>query len=109
MIDLFFQYLNEFVLIRIDGKNLLFGNTTYKNQLATFDGLKLNRQGTIREFPDLATNIHWETIARERFKQKINSMQSEEEIEKYLIEDLRKFGYIPKLKQKKGFRIQKIQ
>ena len=109
MIDLFFQHLNEFVLVRIDGHKILFGNTNYKGQLASIDGLKLNHNGVINEFPDLIGNNSWRDIAIQRFKDKIKDMSNEEEIAIYVIDDLKKHNYIPKLKQKKGFRIEKIK
>ena len=71
-------------------------------------GLKLNYSGTIKEFPDLKDNLDWRKIAIERFKKRIREMNNEEEISQYIINDLKKYGYIPKLKQKKGFRIQRI-
>lgn len=109
MIDIFFEFMNEFILVRIEGSNVQFANTTYNNNLATIDGLKLNQQGVIKEFPDLKDNVEWRRIAITRFKDKIKTLETEEKISDYIITDLRKYGYIPKYKQRKGFRIIKIQ
>ena len=109
MIDLLFQFANEFILVRIEGSKVLFSNTAFGNKMTTIDGLKLDYKGVCREFPDLETNPDWKKIAIERFKNKINGMSSEEDISNYIIEDLRKHGYIPKSKQRKGFRIEKIK
>lgn len=108
MIDLFFQLANEFIIIRIEGNKILFGNSSYGAKMSTIEGLKLNYNGVCREFPDLETRDDWKEEAIERFKDKIKSMKNEEEISSYLIQDLKKYGYIPKLKQKKGFRVEKI-
>lgn len=109
MIDLFFQYLNEYILVRIDGKNILFGNTAYKGQMATIDGLQLSMEGAIKEFPDLKNNINWREEAIKRFKDKIEKLSSEQDISEYIINDLKNYGYIPKLKQRAGFRVEKIK
>ena len=69
----------------------------------------MNYKGTIKEFPDLKNNDNWKKIARERFKEKIKSFNSEEDIADYLINDLKKVGYVPLLKQKKGFRMEVIK
>lgn len=109
MISLVFDYLGEKVLVVIDGKNIKFGNTTFGARLSTIEGLKLSYSGVCREFPDLELNPNWDKLAIKRFKEKIEKFETEEEIEKYIIEDLKKFGYVPKKRQKKGFRMEDIK
>lgn len=109
MIDLFFNYLNEYILVRIEGKKILFGNTSYKGQMATIEGLQLSKEGAIKEFPELKDRTDWREEAIRRFKDTIEQLPSEEDIAQYIINDLKKYGYIPKLKQRQGFRIEKIQ
>ena len=104
MIELIFYYGNEVVLIRIDGKDIEFGNSSYGNKLASIDGLYLDREGTIKEFPDLKDREDWKLEAIKRFKDYIKSLRNEDEISDYLIKELKTKGYIPKYKQKKGFR-----
>jgi len=106
---LLFKFGNERIFIIIDGTTVKFGNTLFGSQVASIEGLKLNYQGVIREFPDLEHNQNWSEEAMKRFKQKIKSCKNEEEVADYLIDDLKKYGYIPYLKQKKGFRPEVIK
>jgi len=108
MIQLLFDYLNEKVIILIDGKNIRFGKTDYGAQTTTIDGLQLNYSGCIKEHPDLKGDSDWRKKSIKRFKYAINKLNNEEEISNYIINDLRKHNYIPKLKQKQGFRPVKI-
>lgn len=104
MIDLIFYFGTDIIFVRVDGANIQFSTSDYASRLATIDGLKLSHAGVLKEFPDLKDNPNWNLEAIARFKEKIRDMQNEEEIAKYLIEDLRKFGYVPRWKQKAGFR-----
>lgn len=108
MIDLIFQFGSEIILVKVDGTNIQFGNSGQGNKLATLEGLRLNYNGVVREFPDLETDPEWRSKALIRFKDKISKFRNENEIADYLIEDLRKFGYLPKLKQRAGFRPVKL-
>lgn len=108
MIDIIFRYATEHILVKIDGNSILFGNTLYGAKLATIDGLRLNHDGVIKEFPDLKDNPSWREEAIYRFKLKIKEMRTEEEIVNYIIEDLKKYGYIPLFKQRAGFRKVKL-
>lgn len=109
MIDLIFHLGSEIILVRIEGNRIMLGNTIYGGQMATIDGLQLSYEGVIKEFPDLKGESNWKKEAIFRFKNKINEMKNEDEIAEYIIEDLKKYGYVPKLKQKKGFRMEKIR
>lgn len=108
MIDLIFNYGSEIVIVKINGKTILFGNTSDGAKMATIDGLKLDFNGTIREFPDLAKEINWREKAIERFKEHIRNINSEDDIASYIIHELKTKGYSPKLKQKAGFRPERI-
>jgi len=108
MIDLMFQLAGDYILVRIDGNNILFGNTASGAQMATIDGLKLSREGAMKEFPDLKDNDDWRKIAIERFKAKIQSMPVEDSKAAYIIADLKNYGYRPLYKQKQGWRGEKI-
>ena len=103
MITLLFVYGNETVRITIDGKDLTFltSNSPYPSKI---NQLRISKEGCVKEFPDLIDDPDWRTKSIERFNQKIQRMNNEEEIAQYLIEDLKKVGYIPKIKQVKGFR-----
>lgn len=107
MIGLIFQFGSEIVEVRID-KSMIYFRTSQFMNFSTIDGLKLNRSGVIKEFPDLANDENWKQIAIQRFKDKIKSMETEEQISNYILEDLKKFGYVPLYKQKQGYRREKI-
>jgi hypothetical protein len=109
MISLVFDYLGEKILVVIEGKNIKFGNTAYGAGLASIEGLKLNYAGVCREFPDLEMNPRWREEVIKRFKWKIEELKTEKEIENYIISDLKKYGYIPKKRQVKGFRMEDIK
>lgn len=109
MIDIIFTYFSDTILVRINGNNITFGNTTQGAKMATIEGLKLNQSGVIKEFPDLKDDNEWRKKAIERFKNKIKDMASEEEVYRYIIQDLEKYGYVPRIKQKAGFRPERIK
>ena len=108
MIDLVFHFGADVVLVKIDGTNVLFGNSSQGGQIAPIQNLKLSKSGVIKEFPDLKDNANWHEEAAKRFKEKIKSLKSEDERAEYIIEDLKKFGYTPRFKQRRGCRVEKI-
>jgi hypothetical protein len=109
MIDLIFIHASEIALVRIRGHQVTFGSSIYGAKMADISGLRLDFNGTIREFPDLKDDLNWRTKAIDRFKEKIKQLDSEEKISDYIIYELRNKGYTPTLKQKEGFRPAKIQ
>ena len=109
MIYLYFDYFGEKILIEVNGNKVWFSNSQYGNVKATIDHIQLNYSGVIKEFPDLRNNDNWKEIARQRFKDKIKSLNKENDIVNYLITDLKKFGYVPLMKQKRGFRTEVIR
>jgi len=104
MIDIIFYRGTEIVLIRVQGHNIQFANSIYGSKLANIDGIKLDYKGVLKEFPDLKDNPDWNKEAIKRFKEKIIILDKEENISDYIIKDFIKFGYIPKFRQKAGFR-----
>ena len=109
MLEVLFYFGKEIVLITINGKTVMFGNTSFGSRLATIDGLKLNYSGVIKEFPDLKDNPLWREEAIKRFKAHCESLPNEDAIANYVIEDLKKYGYQPKFKQRQGFRPEAIK
>ena len=110
MIQILFKFLDDMEIVVIDGKNVMFGNTTFGAKLATIDGLKLDYAGVIREFPDLELNPEWREISIERFKEKINKMKTEREIASYLIDELQMVGHKPlKIQLGSGYRWRKVK
>jgi len=108
MEELIFHFGNDVVFVRIDNANILFGNTSQGAMIAPLQFLKLSKAGVIKEHPDLENNPDWQKEAVRRFKEKIISLPNEKARGDYIIEDLKKHGYIPKFRQKKGFRVEKI-
>jgi len=108
LIGLIFQLGPEIVEVRVDNNNIQFRNNDSNGMFTTIEGLKLNKVGVIKEFPDLKDNEDWQNIARERFKEKIKSMKTEMERANYIIDDLKKYGYEPKYRQRQGFRPEKL-
>lgn len=104
MIDYIFHFGNEVILVKVDGTNVTFGNTTYGAMMAPIEGLKLDKDGVIKEFPDLSYAEDWREQAIFRFKSKIKDMANEKEIGNFIIKDLKKYGYVPYLMQVKGMR-----
>lgn len=109
MITIIFEHLNEKVLLQVEGNKVWFSTTTFGNVRASIEHLKLNYTGVVREFPDLEERDDWREEAIKRFKKNIESMKSEDDVSRYLINDLKKFNYIPLLKQKNGFRAEVIR
>lgn len=108
MIDLIFNYANDVLLVQIRGQDIKFATTTFGARLADISGLKLDYNGTIREFPDLKDDIEWREKAIIRFKEHIKTLRDEQAIAEYVIYELRTKGYTPKLKQIAGFRPVKL-
>ena len=109
MIELMFGFGTEKVLVIVNGNDIRFSQTNQGNQQATIDGLKLDYNGVIREHPDLEVREDWREEAIKRFKKKIDGFNSNKEIAKYIIEDLKKYGYKPVLLQEEGHRPRRIE
>lgn len=107
MRDILFKKGTEVVVIRIDGKNLTFAKQQGQFlQFAKIEGLQLSPAGIIQEFPDLKDKPieEMKQEAIKRFKEYINNMKTEEEIQDYLIQDLAKHGYKAFKLKRQGFR-----
>ena len=109
MIGLIFQLGPEIIEVRVDKNNIQFRNNQSNGMFTTIEGLKLNKVGVIKEFPDLKDNEEWQSIARQRFKDKIKTMKTEMERANYIVEDLKKYGYKPMYRQRQGFRVERIK
>jgi hypothetical protein len=102
-----FQRGTEMTVVKIQGKNLVFGQMKGANPIyTTIEGLKLNPATIIKEFPDLEgkpiNEIKKEAVAR--LKQHIKTMKSEFEIKDYVNNDLKKHGYKMIMWHKQGWR-----
>jgi len=107
MIGIIFQFGAETVEVRVKDSSVYFRENQFKTW-ADIDGLKLDRSGVIKEFPELKDDEDWQSKARERFKEKMKTMKTEKERAEYVLDDLSKFGYIPRYWQQSGFRPVKL-
>ena len=103
MIGIVFVLGSETIEVRIQNSNVYF-RTAQLQQFVDIGGLKLNKEGSIKEFPDLKDNKEWKEEVIKRFKEKIKNMKTETEQVKYVIEELSKQGYRWMYYQKNGFR-----
>lgn len=109
MIGTLFEFGGEVIEVRLNGTNILFRKTETNGLFAPLEALQLSKQGAIKEWPDLADNHSWKEIAIQRFKAKIAELNNEDKAMEFVINDLRKFGYKPLIKQRAGFRPEKIK
>lgn len=109
MIDLIFYYDTEIIFVRVRGSDVTFSTSLQPNKYASIEGLKISKKGVLKEYPDLKNKQDWRDIAIKRFKEHLKSLNNEEEVCKYVISELKKIGYIPKYKQKAGFRREVIK
>ena len=107
MIGIIFNFGADIVEVRIKDNNLFFRTSQFQN-FGDIDGIKLNKVGVLKEFPDLKDNEDWQSIARNRFKDKIKQMKTEREQADYVKNDLQKFGYTPMWEMVQGFRPKKL-
>ena len=107
MIGIVFNFGTDIVEVMIKDNTLFFRTSQFQN-FGDIDGIKLNKVGVLKEFPDLKDNEDWQSIARQRFKDKIKQMKTEREQADYVISDLQKYGYTPMWEQVQGFRPRKL-
>ena len=103
MIGVTFRYAGEIVEVRISNDKVYFRTLT-SLQFSDISGLKLNKAGVLKEFPELKDEKDWKKITQERFKEKIKNMDNEYQRMQYVIDDLSKHGYKAEYLQKEGFR-----
>ena len=108
MQEIMFRFGSETALVVIRGSDVQFGSSSFGKALVDISHLKLNYRGVCEEFPDLELRKDWREEAVKRFKEKIKSMKSEEEVSEYIINELKPHGYIPYLKRRDGFRPVKL-
>ena len=87
----------------------MFANSSQGSLWCPIDGLKLSKDGVVKEFPDLEFDADWHDSAVKRFKDRIELLGKESAVAEYIIKDLRNFGYTPKFYQEAGFRKRRIE
>ena len=100
-----FENSGEIVEVVIDGNNLLFSDSS--GQITLLEGLRFDKEGVIREFPDLKDDEEWKKKAIERLKEHIKQMKTEKETLDYVKDELVKFGNKALFYRQKGFRPKK--
>jgi len=96
------SFAGETSNIIVDGNNLMFNDTSGK--ITTIEGLRIDRSGVIKEFPDLENDDEWRKKAIERLKEHMRKMETEKEKLDYVKSELEKFGWVALFKQQAGFR-----
>ena len=109
MIGVIFEFNSNNVEVRIDGTNCGFRTGEFGGALVPIDSLKIDRAGSIKEHPDLKDDPEWKEKTIERFKNKIKKLDTEKERMKYIINDLKKYGYVARYMQRPGYRVVKIK
>lgn len=108
MIQAVFELGSEKIISEVDGNNLVFLDASNMT-VAPLEGLRLDKNGVLEEFPDLREEKEWRKIAIERFKEHMAHFQTEDEKIDYIIQELRKCGYTPLFKQRAGWRPERIR
>ena len=103
-----FEFGSEIIEVRIVRSDCLFRTKDYGGAFSPIDNLRLDKAGVIKEFPDLKDEENWREEAIKRFKEKLAKMETERERMDYVVEDLKKFGYVPKYEQEDGHRPKKL-
>jgi len=110
--ELTFQLGNEIIIVRIMGRSILFSDShTNFQQFFPIEGLKFSREGILKEHPDLKNLSDGEMRieAIKRFKEHVRNLGGENEIKKYITDELEGCGYSLILIKKEGFRPIKVQ
>ncbi len=103
-----FQQGSQRIIVRIIEDNVLFIDPE-NNMMSPIEGLSLNKQGVIKEHPDLKDDPEWKQKAIQRFTDKIKSLKSEKEKMEWIIKELKPMGYKPLFWQRQGHRPKKIK
>ena len=99
---------DQMIVVTIDGNTLAFTDVG-ESQMTTIEGIKLDRKGVEKEFPDLKGNPDWRAEAIKRFKDYFSKIEGEKNKMLYVVGELEKNGYTPNFWQKKGFRTQRFK
>ena len=102
-----FKYANEVVDVIVTGNNLMFLDSS--GTITTVDGLKISKDGVLKEFPDLKDDEEWKKKGLQRLKEHIKSFDTETKTMKYIKEELIKFGYEALYYTRAGFRSKRFE
>ena len=105
-----FKLADEFVKVKIENNSVTFTNSSFNFQnFVSIDGLKLSRDGILKEHPDLKNmeDSEMKAEAIKRFKEHIKNLGGENKVKDYLIKELGNSGYELKLIEQPVFRSKK--
>jgi hypothetical protein len=108
MIKITLQFGGDTSEVIIRGNELLFFDIG-SGLMTTIEGIKLNKSGCIKEFPDLKDDEDWKKKSIQRLKENMNKFNTEIEKMNYVKEELTKQGYEALFYQRGGFRPQKFK
>lgn len=97
------------IIEAIYSKDGLMFHDLSTGSITSIEGISLSKQGVTTEFPDLENDEEWRLKAIIRLKSHIKKMKSEDQVINYVIKELKKVGYEPLIKQRAGFRPQRIK
>lgn len=102
-----FSLGGDMLVVEVDGNNAVFMDGA-SGMLTSIEGLRINRAGVLKEFPDLEHDDEWRKKAIDRLKLHISRIESEHGRIDYIISELVKHGYRPLFRQKNGWRPVKV-
>jgi len=102
-----FKLGGDITVIIIKQNDILFQDLG-TGTTAPLQGLKLNKDGVIKEHPDLKDNPDWRKISIERLRKHIAEYKTELDRLIYVKDELRKFGYTEMSYQRAGHRPKKF-
>lgn len=106
-----FKKDNSIGFLKIDNKQLYYGHIVKGTPIfVPIDKKIFVISGILKEYPELKdkTEDEMRTISEQRLKEKVMSMNSDEEVYQYVLKELRLHGSIPFMRQRSGFRPEKI-
>lgn len=102
-----FQFGSDIIEAVFDGNSLMFMDVS-TGMITTPEGLRISKDGVMKEFPDLEKNEDWKKEAIKRLKDHIKTFPTLDKKLDYVKDELIKYGYTPLFKQKAGFRPKKF-
>jgi len=102
MINLLFEFGPEIIMVKIEGNSITFQKNG--SGFVPINSLKLSQAGVEKEFPDLVGDDNWKKEAINRFREHIKTLRTDRSKADYVIEDLKKHGYMIKREQIAGQR-----
>lgn len=107
MIQARVQFGGDVFIMEVQGNSLIFLDLT-SGIMSPIEGLRLNKGGVIKQFPDLENDPEWNKKAIDRFKEHLKAYETERAKILYVLEDLKRHGYTPLFIKEAGRRAEKI-